>query len=134
MYYGLICQELERVGTRLRSFASVRLTVMYPIWDFGMEEQKQRCLPGMTSGEPIGCFGPTEPDYDPIQGTWRPRLRTRETICSMGPRCDHERKHRGPRHRLGQAGWCDRGFIVEKDDEGFSAPEMTGHPQGERYE
>jgi len=62
--YGLICQELERGDSGLRSFVSVQGSLcMYPIWAFGSEEQKQRWLPGMASGEIIGCFGLTEPDF-----------------------------------------------------------------------
>lgn len=61
--YGLIMQELERGDTGLRSFASVQnALVMYPIFNFGSEEQKQKYLPGMASGKLIGCFGLTEPD------------------------------------------------------------------------
>jgi glutaryl-CoA dehydrogenase len=59
--YGLICQELERADSGLRSFASVQSSLcMYPIHAFGSEEQKQRWLPGMAAGEIIGCFGLTE--------------------------------------------------------------------------
>ena len=62
--YGVICRELERGDSGLRSFASVQGSLaMYPIWDFGSEEQKQHYLPKMASGEWIGCFGLTEPDY-----------------------------------------------------------------------
>ena len=62
--YGLICQELERGDSGVRSFASVQGSLaMYPIWDFGSEEQKEKYLPGMASGELVGCFGLTEPDY-----------------------------------------------------------------------
>jgi glutaryl-CoA dehydrogenase len=62
--YGLICQELERGDTGIRSFCSVQGSlVMYPIWKFGTEEQKQRWLPGMAAGTLIGCFGLTEPDF-----------------------------------------------------------------------
>ena len=60
--YGLICQELERGDSGLRSFVSVQSSlVMYPVWAFGSEEQKQRWLPALASGEAIGCFGLTEP-------------------------------------------------------------------------
>ncbi|MEJ2384917.1 MAG: acyl-CoA dehydrogenase family protein [Xanthomonadales bacterium] len=60
--YGLICQELERCDSGLRSFVSVQSSLcMYPIHAFGSEEQKQRWLPGMAAGEIIGCFGLTEP-------------------------------------------------------------------------
>jgi glutaryl-CoA dehydrogenase len=62
--YGLIMQELERGDSGVRSFASVQgALVMYPIFEFGSEEQKRHWLPQMASGEVIGCFGLTEPDY-----------------------------------------------------------------------
>ncbi len=62
--YGLIMQELEAGDSGLRSFASVQgALVMYPIWAFGSEEQKQKYLPRLASAELIGCFGLTEPDY-----------------------------------------------------------------------
>ena len=60
--YGLICQELERCDSGLRSFVSVQSSLcMYPIYSFGSEEQKQRWLPEMAAGRAIGCFGLTEP-------------------------------------------------------------------------
>ena len=60
--YGLICQELERGDSGLRSFASVQSSLcMYPIFAYGSEEQKKRYLPQMSAGEVIGCFGLTEP-------------------------------------------------------------------------
>jgi len=60
--YGLICQEMERGDSGLRSFASVQSSlVMYPIFAFGSEEQKREYLPTMAAGETIGCFGLTEP-------------------------------------------------------------------------
>ena len=62
--YGLIMQEIERVDSGLRSFVSVQgALVMYPIHTFGSEEQKQRWLPKLASGEAIGCFGLTEPAF-----------------------------------------------------------------------
>lgn len=62
--YGIAMQELERGDSGIRSFASVQGSlVMYPIWAFGSEEQKQRYLPKMAAGELIGCFGLTEPDW-----------------------------------------------------------------------
>jgi len=62
--YGLIMQELERGDSGIRSFASVQGALcMYPIYQFGTEEQKRRYLPKMASGEIIGCFGLTEPDF-----------------------------------------------------------------------
>jgi glutaryl-CoA dehydrogenase len=61
--YGLVCQELERGDSGLRSFVSVQNSlVMFPIFTFGSDEQKNRFLPGMARGEIIGCFGLTEPD------------------------------------------------------------------------
>ncbi|MEJ7760305.1 MAG: acyl-CoA dehydrogenase family protein [Gemmatimonadaceae bacterium] len=62
--YGLIMQELERGDSGVRSFASVQgALVMYPIYAFGSEEQKKHYLPKMASGDIIGCFGLTEPDF-----------------------------------------------------------------------
>ncbi len=62
--YGLINQELERGDSGVRSFASVQGSlVMYPVYAFGSEEQKKHYLPKMATGEIIGCFGLTEPDY-----------------------------------------------------------------------
>jgi glutaryl-CoA dehydrogenase len=62
--YGLIMQELERGDSGLRSFASVQgALVMYPIFTFGSEEQKQKYLPKLAAGEWIGCFGLTEPGF-----------------------------------------------------------------------
>jgi glutaryl-CoA dehydrogenase len=62
--YGLIMQELERGDSGLRSFVSVQgALVMYPILKYGSEEQKQRWLPKLQSGEAVGCFGLTEPDF-----------------------------------------------------------------------
>ena len=62
--YGLIMQELERGDSGIRSFASVQgALVMYPIHQFGSEEQRKQWLPRLASGEEIGCFGLTEPDF-----------------------------------------------------------------------
>ena len=60
--YGLICQELERGDSGIRSFVSVQSSLcMYPIYAYGTEEQRLKYLPGMARGEIIGCFGLTEP-------------------------------------------------------------------------
>ena len=60
--YGLICQELERGDSGIRSFVSVQSSLcMYPIYAYGSEEQRRRWLPGMAAGQVIGCFGLTEP-------------------------------------------------------------------------
>jgi glutaryl-CoA dehydrogenase len=62
--YGIIMQELERCDSGLRSTASVQSSlVMYPIWKYGSEAHKQKFLPRLASGEMLGCFGLTEPDY-----------------------------------------------------------------------
>ncbi|HMD14698.1 MAG TPA: acyl-CoA dehydrogenase family protein, partial [Bacteroidota bacterium] len=62
--YGLVMQELERGDSGVRSFASVQSAlVMYPIYTFGSEEQKDFWLPKLATGEKIGCFGLTEPDF-----------------------------------------------------------------------
>src|SRR5437016_3357225 len=62
--YGLIMQELERGDSAVRSFASVQGSlVMYPIFAYGSEEQKMKWLPKLATGEAVGCFGLTEPDF-----------------------------------------------------------------------
>src|SRR5919107_5871892 len=74
--YGLILQELERGDSGLRSFASVQSSLcMYPLHAFGLEEQKERFLPGMAKGKIIGCFGLTEPDFGSNPGGMRTRAR-----------------------------------------------------------
>ena len=61
--YGLVMQELERADSGIRSFCSVQgALVMYPVFAYGSEEQKQKYLPKLTKGEMVGCFGLTEPD------------------------------------------------------------------------
>ncbi|MGB2015470.1 MAG: acyl-CoA dehydrogenase family protein, partial [Flavobacteriales bacterium] len=68
--YGIIMQELERCDSGLRSTASVQSSlVMYPIWRYGTEEQKQKYLPKLATGEMMGCFGLTEPDHG-SDATW----------------------------------------------------------------
>ncbi|MHB1284613.1 MAG: acyl-CoA dehydrogenase family protein, partial [Metallibacterium scheffleri] len=60
--YGLICQELERGDSGMRSFVSVQTSLcMYPVYAYGSEDQRQRWLPAMARGAVIGCFGLTEP-------------------------------------------------------------------------
>ena len=74
--YGLIMQELERGDSGVRSFASVQgALVMYPIFSYGTEEQKQRWLPRLATGEAIGCFGLTEPDFGSNPGGMRATAR-----------------------------------------------------------
>lgn len=70
--YGLVCQELERGDSGLRSFVSVQSSLcMYPIFRFGTEEQRMRYLPEMAAGKIIGCFGLTEPDSGSDPGSMR---------------------------------------------------------------
>src|SRR5271167_4441421 len=62
--YGLIMQELERIDSGIRSFVSVQgALVMFPIRTYGSDEQKEKWLPRLQSGEAVGCFGLTEPDF-----------------------------------------------------------------------
>jgi glutaryl-CoA dehydrogenase len=72
--YGLIMQELERGDSGLRSAASVQSgLVMYPIYTFGSEQQKERWLPGLATGATVGCFGLTEPDHGSDPGAMKTR-------------------------------------------------------------
>ncbi|MFC1890104.1 acyl-CoA dehydrogenase family protein [Thermodesulfobacteriota bacterium] len=74
--YGLVCQELERGDSGLRSFMSVQTSlVMYPIYTFGSAEQRERWLPPMARGEAVGCFGLTEPDHGSDPGSMKTRAR-----------------------------------------------------------
>lgn len=70
--YGLVCQELERGDSGIRSFVSVQGSLcMHPIYSYGSEQQRQKYLPGMSRGEIIGCFGLTEPDGGSDPGTMK---------------------------------------------------------------
>jgi glutaryl-CoA dehydrogenase len=74
--YGLVMQELERGDSGLRSFVSVQSSlVMYPIHTFGSDEQKKEWLPQLATGEKLGCFGLTEPDFGSNPGGMRTRAR-----------------------------------------------------------
>ena len=123
--YGLVCQELERGDSGVRSFASVQGSLaMYPIHDFGSEEQKQKYLPKMASGEWVGCFGLTEPDYGSNPG---------DMITKAVDEGD-DYVLNGAKMWITNGTIADvaivwakldgviRGCIVEKDDPGFSAP------------
>src|SRR5499433_2683811 len=74
--YGLVTQELERGDSGVRSFVSVQSAlVMYPIYAYGSEAQKERWLPAMAKGEKVGCFGLTEPDHGSDPGSMKTRAR-----------------------------------------------------------
>lgn len=120
--YGLACQELERGDSGLRSFVSVQSSLcMYPIFAFGSEEQRQKWLPKMAAGETIGCFGLTEPD----SGSDPASMKTAAKKVSGGWLLN------GSKLWISNATIADlaivwahteqgiRGFIVEKDCEGF---------------
>lgn len=126
---GLAMQELERGDSGLRSFASVQSSlVMYPIYTFGSEEQKNKWLPKLSTGEKIGCFGLTEPDFG----------------SNPGGMITNAKKVNGGYLLNGAKMWITngtladvavvwakldgviKGFLVEKNFKGFSAPEMKG--------
>ena len=103
-FLRLICQELERGDSGLRSFVSVQSSLcMYPIYAFGSEEQKQRWLPRMAKGEVIACFGLTEPHGGSDPGEHEDARA--QAGQGLGPErredVDHERLDRRPRRRVG---------------------------------
>jgi len=130
--YGLIAREIERVDSGYRSMASVQSSlVMFPIHAYGSEEQRRKYLPGLASGELIGCFGLTEPDAgsDPagmktvakksgdgyvISGskTWISNSPFADVFVVWAKSEEH--------------GGAIRGFILEKGMEGLSAPKIEG--------
>jgi len=128
--YGLICQELERGDSGVRSFASVQGSlVMYPIFAYGSEDQKKYWLPKLATGEKIGCFGLTEPNF----GSNPSGMITRAKKVDGGYILN------GSKMWITNGTVADvaviwakddndevRGFLVEKNTEGFSAPEMHG--------
>jgi len=125
--YGLICQELERGDSGLRSFVSVQGSlVMWPIHAFGSEEQKRRWLPEMAKGKAIGCFGLTEPDHgsDPAGMETKAKRDGKDWVIN------------GAKMWITNGTVADvalvwarteddiQGFLVEKGTKGFSAPEQ----------
>ncbi len=130
--YGLTAQEIERVDSGYRSMMSVQSSlVMYPIYAYGSEQQRQKYLPHLASGERIGCFGLTEPDAgsDPAGMKTRAvktadgyRLNGSKTWISNSPIADvfivwaKSAEHDGK----------IRGFVLDKDLPGLSAPKIDG--------
>lgn len=125
--YGLICQELERGDSGLRSFVSVQSSlVMYPIHAYGSEEQRQRWLPAMASGEVIGCFGLTEPQGGSDPGNMKTHAKRDGDDWILN----------GSKMWITNATIADaavvwamtdegvKGFIVEKDMPGFDTQEI----------
>ena len=125
--YGLICQELERGDSGIRSFVSVQTSLcMYPIYTYGSEAQKQKFLPGMAKGEMIGCFGLTEPHggSDPANMRTHARRKGKDWVLN------------GAKMWITNGSIADvavvwastdegiRGFLVEKGMKGFDAPEI----------
>lgn len=129
MSYGIMMQEIERGDSGIRSTASVQTSlVMYPIWKFGNEEQRQKYLPKLASGEWMGCFGLTEPNHGSNPGGMESRFK------DMG---DHYLLN-GAKMWISNSPFADiavvwakdmdddnriKGLIVHKDMEGYSAPE-----------
>jgi len=130
--YGLIAREVERVDSGYRSFMSVQSSlVMYPIFTFGTDEQKERFLPKLATGELIGCFGLTEPDHGSDPGSMTTTaLKTDDGWILNGakmwitnsPIADVAVVWAKAKESKDDEGEI-RGFLVEKDMEGFSAPE-----------
>lgn len=125
--YGLIMQELERGDSAVRSAASVQSSlVMFPINEFGSEEQKHKYLPKLATGEMIGAFGLTEPNHGSDPGSMETRIEDKGDYYLLN----------GAKMWITNAPLCDiavvwakdesgkvRGVIVERDFEGFSTPE-----------
>ena len=125
--YGLICQELERGDSGIRSFVSVQSSLcMYPIHAFGSEAQREKYLPRMATGELIGCFGLTEPQGGSDPGNMKTHAKRRGKDWVLN----------GAKMWITNAPIADlaivwakteegiRGFIVEKGMRGFAAPEI----------
>jgi glutaryl-CoA dehydrogenase len=135
--YGLVMQELERGDSGVRSFVSVQSAlVMYPIHAFGSDEQKQTWLPALQSGEKLGCFGLTEPDFGSNPGGMRTRARksgneyilngekmwiTSGSISDVAIVWAKTEESDSP-----EDGNRVRGFLVETDRPGFRSEDIHG--------
>ena len=130
--YGLVMQEMERGDSGVRSFVSVQSAlVMYPIHAFGSEEQKQTWLPALQSGEKLGCFGLTEPDFGSNPGGMRTRakkvgneyvLNGEKMWITSGTIADVAIIWA----KVEDEGDRVRGFLVETDRPGFKAEDIHG--------
>jgi glutaryl-CoA dehydrogenase len=130
--YGLVMQELERGDSGFRSFVSVQSgLVMYPIYAFGSEEQKQAWLPALATGEKLGCFGLTEPGAGSNPGAMTTTARRlgdqyilngEKLWITSGNIADVAIVWA----KVEDEGGRVRGFLVEADRPGFSAPEVHG--------
>jgi glutaryl-CoA dehydrogenase len=128
--YGLIMQELERGDSGIRSMASVQGSlVMYPIYKFGSEEQRRKYLPGLGSGDLIGCFGLTEPDHGSNpSGMLTKMVEDGDDVILNGSKMWITNS---PLADIAVVWAKDekgiiKGIIVEKGMPGFSAPEIKG--------
>jgi glutaryl-CoA dehydrogenase len=127
--YGLIMQELERGDSSIRSFVSVQSAlVMYPIFTFGSEEQKDYWLPKLAKGEKIGCFGLTEPDFGSNpSGMVTKAEKVQDGYVLNGAKMWITNGTIADAAVVwAKLGGVIKGFLVEKDSKGFTAPEMKG--------
>ncbi len=125
--YGLICQELERGDSGIRSFVSVQSSLcMYPLYAFGSDAQKEKYLPRMAGGELIGCFGLTEPHggSDPANMKTHAKQEGTDWIINGAKMWITNGAIADIAIVWAQTSDGIRGFILEKGMKGFSAPEI----------
>jgi glutaryl-CoA dehydrogenase len=125
--YGLICQQLERGDSGIRSFVSVQSSLsMYPIYAFGSAEQKQRYLPRMAKGELIGCFGLTEPHggSDPANMKTHAKRRGKDWVLNGAKMWITNGAIAGVAVVWAMTDEGIRGFLVDRGMKGFEAREI----------